>query len=94
MPLPRDGADPLPLFALVRVLLQEQRAHGSPFDNAWKRVLGGLDEELAILRTQKPIWRAAYDQEPPSTGELAAGRIALVLAEQESSDRSDVQQVA
>ena len=94
MPLPRDGADPLPLFALVRVLLQEQRAHGSPFDNAWKRTLHDLDEQLAIIRGQKPEWRRAYDQEPPTSGELAAGRIALVLAEHESGDRSDTWLIA
>jgi hypothetical protein len=62
----------------MRAALAEAREQGEPFDRAWKLALATVSpsaEMRSLLAETRDAWRRAYDDEPPTQSERAAGQL-------------------
>jgi hypothetical protein len=78
VPLTR-GTLALPRFGQA---LAEARERGEPFAHAWRlglRAIRPNSETRVILAETQDAWQRAYDREPPTRAERAAGELFGVL---------------
>ncbi len=61
---------------------KETHAAGVPFDRVWSASLRAASHgapDLAVLGETRDAWKRAYDGEPPTRGEIAAGELVAWL---------------
>lgn len=63
-------------FASARELLEEARANGQEFTDAWDEVMGAVSHDVAVvLDATAGAWRASYYGEPVEPRAWAAHRL-------------------